>query len=61
MKLMPDELQVIFGLATILEIAGTDDAGDEVDAVYLRFIDRHRNLPMDADAEKAHAAFGKSA
>lgn len=58
LKLMPDDPQSIFGLATALEEVGTDEADEEADALYLRFIQEHPTSPMVEQAEKARTAFG---
>jgi len=57
LELMPDDPQSIFGLATALEDVGTDDADEEADAVYQRFILEHPTSPMAAQAEKSRSAF----
>lgn len=38
--------QSIFGLATALDEVGTDEADEEADALYLRFIEEHPTSPM---------------
>jgi len=57
LKLMPDDPQAIFGLATALEDVGTEEAEEEADAVYQRFILEHPTSPMVAQAEKSRTAF----
>lgn len=57
LELMPDDPQSIFGLATALEDVGTDEADEEADAVYQRFILEHPSSPMAAQAEKSRSAF----
>ena len=57
LELMPDDPQSIFGLATALEGVGTDEADEEADALYQRFILEHPTSPMTAQAEKSRSAF----
>ncbi|MBE0548535.1 MAG: tetratricopeptide repeat protein [Rubrivivax sp.] len=57
LALLPDDPQAIFGLATALEAVGTDQADEEADALYLRFINEHPTSPMVEAAEKARTAF----
>jgi hypothetical protein len=54
---MPDDPQTIFGLATALEQVGTQDAAEEADQLYRRFVEEHPNSPMAEQAEKARTAF----
>ena len=58
LELLPDDPQAIFGLATALEDVGTDEADEEADALYLRFIQEHPTSPMVEQAEKSRTAFG---
>lgn len=58
LELMPDDPQSILGLATALEEVGTDEADEEADALFLRFIREHPTSPMVEQAEKARTAFG---
>ena len=55
--LLPDDPQSIFGLATALEDIGTDEADQEADALYKRFIAEHPNATMVELAEKSRTAF----
>jgi tetratricopeptide (TPR) repeat protein len=57
LKLMPDDPQTIFGLATALEDVGTEEAEEEADTLYQRFILEHPTSPMVAQAEKSRTAF----
>ena len=58
MDLMPDDPQCIFGLATALEEVGTEEADEETDGLYQRFIEEHPTSPLVKEAEKARTAFG---
>jgi tetratricopeptide (TPR) repeat protein len=58
LDLLPDDPQSIFGLATALEGVGTDEADEEADALYERFIEEHPTAPMVGQAEKSRTAFG---
>jgi tetratricopeptide (TPR) repeat protein len=57
LKLLPDDPQSIFGLATALENVGTDDADVEADDLYKRFILEHPTSPMVEQAAKSRTAF----
>jgi tetratricopeptide (TPR) repeat protein len=57
LKLMPDDPQSIFGLATALDAVGTDEADEEADALYLRFIEEHPSSPLVKQAEESRSAF----
>ena len=57
LALLPDDPQSIFGLATALEDIGTDEADQEADALYKRFITEHPNSSMVELAEKSRTGF----
>ena len=57
LAILPDDPQAIYGLAHALEQVGTNEADEEADALYLRFIEEHGNSPMVQAAEESRTKF----